>query len=138
MREFYNGMFYDVQGIQFDLVGQCYSIWIKQHKFLEFWRRENNKLGIEVKDVWIYISPNTPHIAKLISDGKNTEEICSEIGINLLSYIDYACNNKNRNWVNFTTGDPIMLEDRVEMIDAINKVGIKEEDRGKIKTFKAY
>lgn len=138
MRVFYNGIVYDIQNIQFDLVGQRYCSHIKQYRFLNFWRRESNKIGIEVCDVWIYINTNTPHITKMISDGKRAEEIFSEIELNICSYIDYAYNKINENWVNYIVNNVAMLEDKVEMVDAIAKLGIKQEDSNKIQIFKAY
>lgn len=138
MRIIHEGVAFDVKDVQFDLIGQRYSLWVKQYKFLNFWRRENGRVGVEVKDAWIYINTSTPHIAKLVADGKNTEEICAEIKLNARSYIDYASNNKNKNWVTFTINEPVMFMDKVEMQDALDEFGIKVEDRDAITLFKAY
>lgn len=138
MRIIHEGVVFDVKGVQFDLVGQRYSLWVKQYRFLNFWRREAGRIGVEVKDAWIYINTSTPHIAKLIEDGKTTEEICIEIGLNARSYIDYASNNKNIKWVTHTVSEPTMCMDKVEMQEALNEFGIKVEDREVITLFKAY
>lgn len=138
MRIFHEGVVFDVQNVQFDLIGQYYSLWVKQYKFLNFWRRENKRVGIEVKDVWIYINTSTPHIAKLMADGKNTEEICIEIELNARSYIDYASNNKNKNWVTYTISEPIMFADKLDTQEALEKFDIKVADREVITVFKAY
>lgn len=138
MRIIHEGVVFDVKDVQFDLVGQRYSLWVKQYRFLNFWRRETGRIGVEVKDAWIYINTSTPHIAKLIEDGKTTEEICIEIGLNARSYIDYASNNKNIKWVTHTVSEPTMFMDKLDIQEALDKLQIKKEEHDVIKAFKAY
>lgn len=138
MREFFGGMVYDVKGVQFDLVGQMYCATIKQYKFLNYWRREIKNIGIEARDVWIYINPITPHIAKLISDGKSVEDICAEIETNIRSYIDYASNNKNKNWVSYISNEASMFADRLEIEEAGKLLDISDEEEAYVEAFDPY
>jgi len=138
MRVFYGGNMYDIQSIQFDLVGQTYCAWLKQYRVLSFWRRESNNIGIEVRDIWLYINTTTPHIHKMLFEKKNPSEICSEIGVNIINYIDYAANNKNVKWVNSVTGNPNMFVDRIEKKDVKSRLGILDDSDKYLEINNAY
>lgn len=138
MRIIYNGIVYDIKSVQFDLVGQRYCAYIRQYRFLNFWRRESNRIGIESCDIWIYINPNTPHIAKMAHEGKQPDDICHEISLYIRNYIDYAFNRVNIAWVGYISGDISIVEDKMELLEAINKIGLKPDDRSLLEIFKAY
>lgn len=138
MRVFYGGDMLVVQNVQFDLVGQTFCAWIKQYRVFNFWRRDNGNFGIKTKDVWIYVSTSTPHISKMISDGKNANEICNEISANIFNYIDYAFNNKNINWVSYVSGEENIFVDRIQEEDIKQSLNISDDERKYITIFNAY
>lgn len=138
MRVFYGGEMFVVQNVQFDLIGQTYCAWIKQYRVFNFWRRDNGNIGIKTKDLWIYASTFTPHISKMISDGKNTNEICNEISANIFNYIDYAFNNKNTDWIRYVSGEENILIDRIQEEDISQSLNINDNEKKYIKIFNAY
>lgn len=139
MKVFYAGDMFEIQNIQFDLVGQMYCVWLKGYRVLDFWRREGDNIGIKTKDIWVYIATNTPHIAKMTADGESVERICNEIGLNILSYIDYAFNNKNAGWVKYVANDGTISIDRITKDDIAKALNLSDEDvRNNMIIFKAY